>query len=155
MTIEPGKKAPDFALLDQDDKKVSLSDFKGKWLVLYFYPKDDTPGCTIEGIEFTAHQKEFEMLGAVVLGVSGDSAKSHCDFIEKHKLGIRLLTDTEKEMMRAYGAFGSKMLYGKSFLGIIRSTVLVDPSGKVTHHWPKVKAEGHAEAVLKRLLELR
>jgi len=149
-----GKPAPAFTLPDHEGKGVSLADFKGRWLVLYFYPKDDTPGCTIEGIEFTAKKKEFERLNAVVYGVSGDDAKSHCDFREKHKLSIPLLTDKDKKMMEAYGAFKQKLLYGKSFLGIIRSTVLIDPKGNVAHVWPNVTAKGHAEQVLKRLGEM-
>jgi len=155
MAITIGDKAPEFTLPDQDGKKVSLKDFKGKWLVLYFYPKDDTPGCTIEGIEFTAQLPAFKKMGAVVVGVSGDPAERHCDFIKKHSLGVTLLTDADKGMMKRYGAFRQKLLYGKSFLGIVRSTVLIDPKGVVAHHWPKVSADGHAAAVLQRLKELK
>lgn len=155
MTLAPGKPAPAFTLPDQDGKNVSLKNFKGKWLVLYFYPKDDTPGCTLEGIEFTAQLPALKKLNATVVGVSGDSAESHCDFIKKHRLDVTLLTDSDKAMMTAYGAFKQRLLYGKSFLGIIRSTVLIDPQGMVAHHWPTVKVQGHAEEVVARLKELQ
>lgn len=153
--IEVGKKAPAFTLPDQDGKKVSLRELEGSWVVLYFYPKDDTPGCTVEACEFTDGVKAFEKLGAVVLGVSADSPESHRKFAEKHGLRIRLLSDADKKTMRAYGAFGEKTLYGRKFEGIIRSTVLIDPSGKVAHHWKTVKAKGHAEKVREKLAELR
>lgn len=153
--IEIGKKAPQFALPDQDGKQVTRDSLKGKWVVLYFYPKDNTSGCTIEGIEFTAQQAEFKKLGAVVYGISADSGKSHCAFQKKHNLHIPLLTDKEKKTMEVYGAFREKMLYGRSFLGIVRSTVLLDPQGNVAHHWQKVRAKGHAEQVLKKLQELK
>ncbi len=153
--IEVGKKAPAFALPDQDGKTITLDSLKGKWAALYFYPKDDTPGCTIEGIEFSARQTEFKEIGAVVYGISGDDAKSHCAFRAKHKLGIPLLTDKDKKMMKQYGAFKENLLYGRSFLGIVRSTVLLDPQGKIVHRWPKVNAQGHAEQVLKKLGELQ
>jgi len=155
MTITLEKPAPQFTLPDQDGKKVSLKDLKGKWVVLYFYPKDDTPGCTVEGREFTVQHQEFKRRGAVVYGVSGDSAESHCRFQAKHKLSIPLLTDADKKIMTAYDAFRQKLLYGKSFLGIVRSTVLVDPQGKVAWHWKSVKAKGHAEQVLKKLDEVQ
>lgn len=155
MAITIGKKAPSFTLKDQDGKNVSLADLKGMWAVLYFYPKDNTPGCTIEGIEFTAKKKAFKKLNAVVYGISGDSTESHCNFIKKHSLGITLLTDPEKKMMEKYDAFREKMLYGRTFLGIVRSTVLLDPTGKVAHHWKKVQAKGHAEKVLEKLSELQ
>lgn len=154
MAIEIGKKAPAFSLPDQDEKKVTLKDLLGKWVVLYFYPKDNTPGCTIEGIEFTAKTKEFAKLNAVVYGVSGDSAKSHCNFITKHNLGIPLLTDADKKIMETYDAFKEKRLYGRTFLGIVRSTVLLDPTGKVAHHWKSVKSKGHAEEVVKKIESL-
>lgn len=155
MAIVIGKPAPVFTLPDQDGKMVSLKDLAGKWVVLYFYPKDDTPGCTIEGIEFTAKSQEFEKRGAVVYGVSGDSSESHCRFREKHNLSIPLLTDVDKTMMVAYDAFRQKLLYGKSFLGIVRSTVLVDPRGKVAYHWKSVTPKGHADDVLRRIDELQ
>lgn len=147
--IEPGTKAPAFSLPDQDGKQRVLKDYLGKWVVLYFYPKDDTPGCTIEGIEFTAKNKEFEKRNAVVLGVSGDSSESHAKFCGKHSLGITLLADVDKNVLEQYGAFGHKKLYGRTFLGITRSTYLIDPQGKVAKVWKTVKAKGHAEEVLR------
>jgi peroxiredoxin Q/BCP len=150
-----GAKAPAFTLPDQDDKSVKLADYKGSWVVLYFYPKDDTPGCTTEACDFTAGLKDFEKLDAVVLGCSRDSAESHRKFIAKYKLKITLLTDADHEVMEEYGAWGEKLNYGKKFMGIIRSTTIIDPAGKVAHHWAKVRAAGHAEAVREKLEELR
>lgn len=155
MAITVGQKAPNFSLLNQDDKPVKLGDFKGRWLVLYFYPKDDTPGCTVQACDFTAGIKGFEGLDATVLGVSRDSTESHRKFIAKHKLKIQLLSDPEHEVIDAYGAWGEKNLYGKVSMGIIRSTAIIDPSGKVARHWPKVKAEGHAAEVRAALKELQ
>jgi peroxiredoxin Q/BCP len=150
-----GKKAPDFTLENQDDQKVKLSDLLGRWVVLYFYPKDDTPGCTIEACDFTQGIKKFEGLEATVLGCSPDSTESHRKFIAKHKLKISLLADPEKKVIEKYGAWGEKNMYGKKMMGVIRSTVLIDPQGKVAKHWPKVKADGHAEEVRATLVELR
>jgi peroxiredoxin Q/BCP len=155
MVLEIGKKAPAFTLEDHNGKKVRLADLKGKWVILYFYPKDDTPGCTLEGIEFTKLLPEFTKLGAEIYGISGDKKESHCNFIEKHKLSVTLLSDPDKKMMERYDAFKEKFLYGKSFLGIIRSTVIVDPEGKVAHHWKKANARDHAAQVLKRLEQLQ
>jgi peroxiredoxin Q/BCP len=150
-----GKKAPDFALPNQDDEVVKLKDLAGGWVVLYFYPRDDTPGCTVEACEFTDGVRAFAKLDAVVLGCSPDTAEQHRKFIAKHKLKIALLSDPEHEAMKAYGAWGEKVLYGRKFLGVIRSTVIVDPKGDVAHHWKKVKAKGHAESVRKKLEELK
>jgi thioredoxin-dependent peroxiredoxin len=155
MPVTVGKPAPSFALKNQDDEIVKLSDYAGKWVVLYFYPKDDTPGCTTQACDFTAGLKGFEKLEAVVLGTSRDSTESHRKFIAKHKLKLTLLSDPDHEMLEKYGAWGEKVLYGKRSLGVIRSTVLIDPSGKVAHHWPKVSAAGHADAVKEKLGELR
>jgi peroxiredoxin Q/BCP len=153
--IEVGKKAPAFRLKDQDENARSLSEFTGQWVVLYFYPKDDTPGCTTEACEFTAGIKKFEKQGAVVLGCSADDAKAHQKFIKKYSLKIPLLSDPSHETMAKYGAWGEKNMYGRKTLGVIRSTVLIDPSGKVARHWKKVKAAGHAEAVRGALAELQ
>ncbi len=152
--IQQGKPAPAFSIKDQSEKETSLSQYKGKWVVFYFYPKDNTPGCTIEGIEFTARKKDFEKLNTVILGVSPDSPSSHCGFIDKQKLGIILLSDPERKVMKSYDAWGKKMMYGKEVEGVIRSTVLIDPQGNIAHHWPKVKAEGHAAEVLEKIKEL-
>jgi peroxiredoxin Q/BCP len=153
--IAVGKKAPELGVKDQDDKVVKLAEFKGSWVVLYFYPKDDTPGCTVEACDFTAGLKDFEGLEAVVLGCSPDSPESHRKFIAKYKLKVRLLSDPDHDVLEKYGAWGEKNMYGKVSMGVIRSTVIIDPTGKVAKHWPKVKAEGHAEDVKKSLETLQ
>jgi peroxiredoxin Q/BCP len=154
QTITVGTKAPGFTLPNQDAQNVSLKDFAGQWVVLYFYPKDDTPGCTTEACEFTSGLAQFRDLDAVVLGVSPDAPDSHRAFIRKHSLEVVLLSDPNHEVMETYGAWGRKVMYGKETLGVIRSTVLIDPAGNVARHWPKVKAEGHAEEVRKAIEEL-
>lgn len=153
--LQVGNPAPAFSLPDQDGKKVDLSSLRGRWVVLYFYPRDDTPGCTVEACEFTAALPDFRGLGAEVFGCSADSAAAHTKFIAKYKLGITLLTDASKAVMKAYGAYGEKKLYGKPVVGVIRSTVILSPEGKVAHHWATVKAAGHAEQVRQRLAELQ
>ena len=155
VKIEVGSEAPDFCAKDTYGKEHCLGDYKGKWVVLYFYPKDNTPGCTIEAVDFTSMKGEFASLGAEVIGVSGDSEKSHQKFTDKHDLSITLLSDPEKEVMKRYGAWKEKSMYGKTFLGIVRSTVLIDPEGRVAHHWPKVSAKGHAAEVKEKLAELK
>ena len=147
MAIEEGKKAPAFTLPDENDDKIKLADLTGQWVVLYFYPRDDTPGCTIQASDFTSGIKDFEKLGAVVLGCSPDDGESHQKFIKKHKLKIHLLSDPSHRVMEKYGAWGEKNMYGKITQGVIRSTVLIDPAGKVAKHWKRVKTKGHAEAV--------
>jgi peroxiredoxin Q/BCP len=154
-TVSIGNKAPTFALPDQDATQVRLSDFGGRWVVLYFYPKDDTPGCTTEACEFTDGIKAFENLDAVVLGCSADTPESHRKFIAKHGLKLTLLSDADRAVMKAYGAWGEKTSYGRTTMGVIRSTVLIDPKGVVAYHWPNVKAAGHAEKVREKLAELR
>ena len=153
--IEVGRAAPSFTLLDQDEKEVSLADLRGSWVVLYFYPRDDTPGCTTEACEFTEGIEAFRGFDAAVLGCSPDTPAKHRKFIEKYDLAVRLLSDPERKVMEAYGAWGEKKMYGKAVTGVIRSTVLIDPKGKVAHHWPNVKAKGHAAKVRERLEELR
>jgi len=153
--IKVGNKAPAFSLLDQDGVQTTLSALAGSWVVLYFYPKDDTPGCTTEACEFTDGIKAFENLDAVVLGCSPDTPESHRKFIAKHGLKVRLLSDPDRAVMKTYGAWGEKSMYGRTTMGVIRSTVLVDAQGKVAFHWPNVKAAGHAEQVREKLAELR
>jgi peroxiredoxin Q/BCP len=153
--VKVGCAASSFELPDADEKKVALKDLKGQWVVLYFYPKDDTPGCTKEACEFTTGIKAFEKLEAVILGVSADPPESHRKFIAKYNLKVRLLSDPDRTVIKQYGAWGEKNMYGKITEGVIRSTLLIDPSGLVAHHWAKVKAEGHAEQVREKLAELR
>jgi peroxiredoxin Q/BCP len=151
VRIEVGQEAPEFALPDQDDIRVALSELRGQWVVLYFYPKDDTPGCTTEACEFTEGIEAFRDLDAVVLGCSPDSPERHRKFIAKHGLAVRLLSDPDHEVMETYGAWGEKVLYGRTSVGVIRSTVLIDPKGRIAHHWKRVKSKGHAEKVRERL----
>lgn len=151
--LDVGKKAPAFKLESSDGGSVSLSDFRGKNVVLYFYPKDNTPGCTVEAQDFSKALPKLKKLNAVVLGVSRDSIASHCKFRDKFDLGFQLLSDPEHEVLEAYGAWGEKTLYGKKSLGIIRTTVLIDEAGKVKKVFPKVKVAGHVDAVLEALKE--
>ena len=153
--LEIGAKAPAFTLPDQDEHEVSPGKLAGRWVVLYFYPKDDTPGCTTEACEFTDGIAAFAGLDAVVLGCSPDPPASHRAFIAKHGLKVVLLSDPDHAVMERYGAWGEKTSYGRTSLGVIRSTVLIDPRGTVAYHWPNVKAAGHADAVRAKLAELR
>jgi peroxiredoxin Q/BCP len=152
--LEEGKKAPAFSLPNQHGEKLALKDFAGKKLVLYFYPRDSTPGCTTEAQGFRDAAKKLAALNAVVLGVSKDSAASHCKFIEKQGLNFDLLTDPDGAVLEKYGAWGEKVLYGKKSLGILRSTVLIDDKGVVRKVFPKVRVNGHVDAVLEALKEL-
>ena len=154
VKLKTGQKAPAFSLSNQDEKKISLGDYEGMWVVLYFYPKDDTPGCTTEACDFTSGLKAFEKLNATVLGVSPDSPTSHRDFIAKQNLKIALLSDCEKKVLAKYGAWGTKKMYGKEVEGVIRSTFIIDPEGRVAHAWYGVKADGHVEKVREKLAEL-
>jgi peroxiredoxin Q/BCP len=146
--LELGKKAPAFTLDSSDGDKVKLGDLAGKIVVLYFYPRDNTPGCTVEAEAFRDALPALKKAGAVVLGVSKDSIASHCKFRDKYKLTFPLLSDPDGKVLEAYGAWGEKSMYGKKMMGIIRSTVVIDAKGKVAHHFPKVTVKGHAEAVL-------
>ena len=153
--LKIGDKAPDFCLSDPDRGEFCLRDFKGKWVVLYFYPKDNTKGCTLEAIEFTAVEDDFKKKNAVILAVSPDSLKSHSNFREKHNLSINLLSDTEKETLTAYEVWQKKKMYGREYMGVVRSTYLIDPDGKISFIWSKVKAKDHAKEVLTKLTELQ
>ena len=155
QTLEIGNKAPNFNLPNQNGNSVRLDDFAGRWLVVYFYPRDDTPGCTIEAKEFTDSKKYFEENGAAIMGVSPDNEAKHCKFIDKHGLKIDLLADCEKSMLSAYGVWQEKSMYGKTYMGVVRTTYLIDPDGNIAGAWTKVKAKGHADAVLKRLIDIR
>ena len=148
MAIVEGKKPPSFTLADAAGKPVSLDDFKGKDVVVYFYPKDDTPGCTKEACGFRDLWKELQRAGVVVLGVSADSGASHTKFAAKYKLPFTLLSDPDRKVMEAWGAYGEKMMYGKKTNGVIRSTVWVGPDGIVRKHWKRVSdAAKHPEQV--------
>ena len=152
MAVAEGKPAPAFTLTDAAGKKVSLADFSGKNVVLYFYPKDDTPGCTKEACGFRDDWKTLEKMGVVVLGVSPDNAASHQKFAAKYRLPFTLLSDPDRKVMEKYGAFGEKMMYGKKTTGVIRSTVWIGPDGKVKKHWARVaSAEQHPSKVLEAL----
>lgn len=151
---QAGQAAPKFTAVDRDGKRVSLADFAEQWLVLYFYPKDDTPGCTTEAKDFSEYAQQFGDLGAKVVGVSTDSQQSHHKFIAKHNLSILLLSDPEHQVAEAYGAWRLKKFMGKEYMGVERSTFAIAPDGTIAHTWAKVKAKGHAIAVLNRLQEL-
>jgi thioredoxin-dependent peroxiredoxin len=153
--IAPGTPAPPFELADQNGKIVSLKDYAGKWLVFYFYPKDSTPGCTIEANDFTRLAKDFKASGAEVVGVSPDNEKSHCRFIEKQGLTITLLSDPEHKVIEAYGAWQLKKFMGRENMGVVRSTWLINPEGKVAYTWSPVKVKDHAQEVLDKLKELK
>jgi peroxiredoxin Q/BCP len=150
--IQTGEPAPPFALTDATGERVALRDLAGRHVVLYFYPKDDTPGCTKEACGFRDAWDDLQKLGVVVLGVSPDTADSHARFAEKYRLPFRLLSDPDKQVMQAYGAWGEKTLYGKRTTGVIRSTVWIGPDGRVVRHWPRVPdAEAHPDQVLAAL----
>lgn len=146
--LEVGDKAPAFKSTNQDGEAVSLGDFKGKKVVLYFYPKDDTPGCTKEACSFRDGWSKFRKRGIAVLGVSVDDAKSHRKFADKFSLPFTLVADTDKAIVKAYGAWGEKSMYGRKYMGTHRVTYLVDEKGKIAAVWPKVKPDGHADEVL-------
>ncbi|MFN9671119.1 MAG: thioredoxin-dependent thiol peroxidase, partial [Microcystis sp.] len=141
MTLEVGQKAPEFATPNQRGEISKLADFAGQWLVLYFYPKDNTPGCSTEAINFTALSPQFQQLNAVIIGVSPDSEKSHCRFIEKHNLNIQLLSETEHQLAEIYQVWGLKKFMGKEYMGIKRSTFLIDPQGNIAYIWSNVKVK--------------
>jgi peroxiredoxin Q/BCP len=147
--LTAGDMAPDFSLPRNGGGTVSLSEFAGKPVILYFYPKDDTSGCTTEAVDFSGLTEEFAKLDATVIGVSPDSVKSHDKFAAKHNLSVVLAADEEHKALEAYGVWKEKSMYGKTYMGVERSTFLIDKSGKVAEAWRKVKVPGHAEAVLK------
>ena len=149
--LKVGQKAPAFTLPDQTGKRVSLSDFKGKKVVLYFYPKDDTPGCTKEACSFRDGIKEVRGSGAVVLGMSADSVESHQKFSNKFSLNFPLLSDVEKKVLQEYGVWQEKSLYGRKFMGIVRTTIIINEQGKIAFMFPKVKIDSHLEDVLSEL----
>jgi peroxiredoxin Q/BCP len=148
IELKVGQKAPAFSLPRDGGGSVSLAQYKGRKLVIYFYPRADTPGCTRESIDFSRLRAEFSKAGTDILGVSADPVEAQDAFKKKHDLTIGLLSDEAHQMLEAYGAWGRKSMYGKSFMGILRSTFLIGPDGRIAHIWPKVKVEGHAAEVL-------
>lgn len=143
--------APDFCLPNQDDVEICLRDLRGKWIVLYFYPKDNTPGCTTEACDFSEAAPDFSSLNAVILGVSADSTEKHRDFIEKKDLNITLLSDESMTMLEEYGVWQLKKNYGKEYMGIVRSTLIINPKGVVKAVWKNVKVKEHARIVREKL----
>ena len=153
--LDVGQPAPDFSLPDHNGNTLSLGSFAGQALVLYFYPKDDTSGCTAEAIAFSEHAQAFEKAGAAILGISPDSPRSHVAFRTKHDLAIPLASDEEKTTLGAYGVWAEKSMYGRKYMGVERTTVLVEPGGTIARIWPKVKVKGHVEEVLAAVQALR
>ena len=149
------KNAPTFCLLDQNDEKVCLEDFRGKWIVLYFYPKDNSKSCTLEALSFTENIKNFKDLGAIVIGVSPDSVKSHKNFAHKHNLDLILLSDPQHKVLNQYNVWKMKKMYGKEYMGVERSTFLINTKGQIENEWIKVRVKGHVEEVKQKLLELK
>lgn len=154
-TLKIGDEAPGFCLPNDEIGQVCLEDHIGSWVVLYFYPRDGTKGCTLEALEFTAAEDEFNARGAAVLGVSPDSPESHTKFKEKNQLSVTLLSDTEKKILTEYGVWRKKKMYGREYMGVVRSTFLIDPDGKIANIWLNVKVAGHADAVMDKLVELQ
>ncbi len=154
MSITVGKIAPSFNAICDDGSKIDLSELRGKNVVLYFYPKDDTPGCTIEAQDFTKNIEKFVALNAVVLGVSRDNVKSHCNFIQKYNLAFNLISDEDGEICSSYGVLKEKSMFGKKYLGIERSTFVIDKKGDIVQVWSPVKVNGHVDEVLEFLNNL-
>ena len=150
-SLEVGSKAPDFSCAADGDRQISLADYAGKKLVIYFYPKDDTPGCTAEAIEFTAQAGAFAATNTEIVGVSADSVEKHEKFKTKHNLGVTLLSDPDQKMLQAYGVWVEKNMYGKKYMGIERATFLVGEDGKILYIWRKVRVKGHVDAVLEKV----
>ncbi|MBN2342845.1 MAG: thioredoxin-dependent thiol peroxidase [Deltaproteobacteria bacterium] len=152
--LQIGEPAPPFSLLNQEGKQKANADYAGKWLVLYFYPKDNTPGCTTEAINFTELKRKFSSRQAAIVGISPDSVASHQKFIEKKNLKIELLSDTEKKAAQAFGVWQLKKMAGREYMGVVRSTFLISPEGDIVQIWNSVKVKGHAETVLNELCNL-
>jgi peroxiredoxin Q/BCP len=152
--LQTGQPAPDFNLKDSQGNSVSLKDFADRWLILYFYPKDNTPGCTTEAKDFTEYDRPFSLLGASIVGISTDSEQSHAKFSAKHDLSIALLSDPEHKVAEAYGIWQLKKFMGKEYMGIVRSTFLIAPDRTIARIWTKVKVKGHVEEVFNALQSL-
>jgi peroxiredoxin Q/BCP len=152
--INIGEQAPDFCLPDQNEKEICLMDYKGKNIILYFYPKDNTPGCSLEAMMFTKYREDFEKLNTTIIGISKDSCSSHRKFIENKKLNLTLISDTDKEIHEKYGVWRLKKFMGKEFLGTVRTTFLIDTTGKIKQIWNNVRVKGHVEKVLEEVQKL-
>jgi len=152
--LQKGDLAPDFTLPADDGSQVTLSGLRGSYVVLYFYPKDDTSGCTVEALDFTALLPEFKAAGAHVFGLSPDGVDKHCKFKQKHALSVPLLADEDKVALQAYGVWGEKSMYGRKYMGVERSTFLIDPNGHISEIWRNVKVPNHAKNVLTTLKSL-
>ena len=155
MNSEEKKNAPSFCLPNQDDEQVCLKDFMGKWVVLYFYPKDNSKTCTLEALSFTDNIKSFKELGAVVIGVSPDSVKSHKNFAHKHNLDLILLSDPGHTVLNQYDVWKKKKMYGREYMGVERSTFLINNQGYIEKEWRKVRVKGHVEEVKQKLMEMK
>jgi thioredoxin-dependent peroxiredoxin len=155
MSLKVADKAPEFTLTNASNKAVSLSSFRGKWVILYFYPKDNTSGCTREAIDFTSLLPDFSKRKAVIVGVSPDTPQSHVQFITKHNLTVELLSDPDHAVLKTYGVWQKKKLYGKEYYGVIRTTFLIDKEGIIQQKWEKVNVNGHASAVFKTLCNVQ
>jgi peroxiredoxin Q/BCP len=153
-TLAEGDAAPDFTLNDKDGTPVSLSGYRGKWVVLYFYPRDNTSGCTTEAKDFSALLPQFEKEDATIIGISADSETSHAKFITKHELTVTLLSDPDHQALEAYGVWQKKKMAGREYMGIVRTSFLIDPQGIIRQVWNKVKVKAHAEAVHETLCQL-
>lgn len=153
--LKTGSSAPSFELPDAEGKTVSLADMKGKWIILYFYPKDNTSGCTTEAIDFTSMLPGLHSLNCEVIGISPDSCKSHQKFIQQHSLMVQLLSDIDKKVLEQYGVWQLKKLYGNEYYGVSRTTFLIDPDGKIRHIWKNVKVKGHVDDVKQKLIKLQ
>jgi thioredoxin-dependent peroxiredoxin len=151
--MKVGEAAPKFTAPNREGKSTSLEDFQGRSIVLYFYPKDNTPGCTTEAIDFTDKLAEFQALNTQVIGISPDSIASHGKFIDKHNLKIILLSDPEHQIAESYGVWQLKKFMGKEYMGIVRSTFLINPTGNISHIWSNVRVKNHVDTVLKQLTE--
>ena len=152
--LKIGDKAPEFLVKISEDKEYSLEELKGKYVVLYFYPKDNTPGCTLEAMDFNELLQDFQVLNTMVLGVSRDNLKSHSKFKDKYNLKFNLVSDVEGETCSKYGVWVEKSMFGKKYMGVNRATFLINTQGKIAHIWPKVSVEGHAREVLNKIRDL-
>jgi len=155
MALEKSMMAPDFKAPIEADNTLDLKDTRGKWVILYFYPKDNTSGCTTEACDFRDNMERITQEDAIVIGVSPDSVKSHDNFIAKHDLNFHLVSDPDKEICNAYGVIGEKSMYGKKYMGLFRTTFIINPDGEISHVFNKVRAKGHVDKVIEKLKELK